>query len=49
MTRYGLGVAGSTVGFVGFGAVGQATASRLEAFEVCVCVCVCVCGGGADH
>ena len=31
---YGLGLAGSTVGFLGFGAVGQATASRMAGFEV---------------
>ena len=31
---YGLGLAGSTVGFLGFGAVGQATAARLTGFEV---------------
>lgn len=31
---YGVGLAGSTVGFLGFGAVGQATASRLAGFEV---------------
>ena len=30
---YGIGLAGSTVGFLGFGAIGRATAKRLHAFE----------------
>lgn len=30
---YGIGLAGSTVGFLGFGAIGRATAQRLHAFE----------------